>query len=345
MAVTFSDEVMKAMGFRLFAAGETVRARFVHVAVFAIEGITVASTEIATATVKGHVCKLAIAPKVNAACQSLLSDDYAPDESEWEREHKCSGPYVLVAVGPTDEFEANAGQIKEEADGSFTTYDCFPTAKALLREVANEVVPELLTALACNFFIPGRHFGVRPVDVATSGTTLEGRTVHDLRISMSAHAFASTAATAEAVQAGLVGLVSQVPELDVKVARFFKLAMFEEDDLKKFLYFFLALEVKTHAVFGAVDHPGSIRFLVPPGSRAGQSVAALLQRHTDNMKNLRDRFVWCSLCAWTSVTDDDVTEFKRLKDIRDAIAHGSIDAPQRADVVSLQALTIKVLQQ
>ena len=345
MAVTFSDEVMKAMGFRLFAAGETMRARFIHVTVFSIEGITVASTEMATVTVKGHACKLAIAPKVNVACQALLSDDYAADEWEWEKEHKCSGPYALVAVGPTDEFEANAGRIKEEADGSVTTYDCFPTPKALLREVASEVIPELLTALTCNFFSPGRHFRVRSVDVATSGTTPQGRTVHDLRITMSAHAFASIAATAETVQAGLVGLVSQVPKLNVKVARFFKLAMFEEDDLKKFLYFFLALEVKTHAAFAAVDHPGSIGLLVPTGSRAGQSVAALLRRHTDNMKNLRDRFVWCSLCAWTSVTDDDVTEFKRLKDIRDAIAHGSIDTPQGADVVALQVLTVKVLQQ
>lgn len=345
MAVTFSDEVMNAMGFRPFAAGETVRARFICLTVFAIEGVTVASTEMTTLTVKGHACKLAIAPKVNDACQALLSDDYAADESDWEIEHKCSGPYALVAVGPTDEFEANAGRIKEEADGSVTTYDCFPTAKALLREVASEVLPELLTALTCNFFTPGRHFRVRSVDAATCGTTPQGCTVHDLPITVSAHAFVSIAATPETVQASLVGVVSQVPKLNIKVARFFKLAMFEEDDLKRFLYFFLALEVKTHATFAAVDHPGSISLLVPPLSLAGQSVAALLQRHTDNMKNLRDRFVWCSLCAWTSITDDDVTEFKRLKDIRDAIAHGSIDTPPSSAVLALQALTVKVLQQ
>ncbi|MBK8016119.1 MAG: hypothetical protein IPK20_04975 [Betaproteobacteria bacterium] len=297
MAVTFSDEVMKAMGFRLFAAGETVRARFTHLTVFAIEGITVASTETATVPVKGHVCKLAIAPKVNAACRALLSDDYAADESEWEKEHKCSGPYALIAVGPTEEFEANAGRLKEEADGSVTTYDCFPTAKAALREVASEVLPELVTALTCNFFTPGRHFRARSVDVATCGTTPQGRTVHDLRITMSALAFASIAATSQTVQTGLVGVVSQVPKLNVKVARFFKLAMFEEDDLKRFLYFFLALEVKTHATFAAVDHSESLALLVPKASLAGQSVTALLQRHTDNMKNLRDRFVWCSLLA------------------------------------------------
>ena len=38
MAVSFSDEVMKAMGFRPFAAGEVVRARFGRLEVFAVEG-------------------------------------------------------------------------------------------------------------------------------------------------------------------------------------------------------------------------------------------------------------------------------------------------------------------
>lgn len=133
--------------------------------------------------------------------------------------------------------------------------------------------------------------------------------------------------------------------LNVKVSRFFNLALFEEDDLKRFLYFFLALEVQTHLAFRAVDHSVHIGSLVPQASVAGRSAAALLERHTENMKNLRDRFVWCALCSWTSVTDSDVTEFKRLKDIRDSIAHGSIDAPPSEAVRAIKALTIKVLLQ
>lgn len=344
MVVTFSDEVMKAMGFRQFAPGEVVKARFSNLAVFAVEGITVASTGIETVTIKGHICKLAIAPTVNEACQALLSDNYAADEAEWQNDHKCSGPYALVAIGPTDEYEADSGLIKQEADGSITTYDCFRAARAFLKEVGNDVLPALLTALTCNFFTPGRHFRVRPVDSASFGTTPAGLTVHDFRITGSGHGFAPTAASAETVHEGLAAVAAQAPKLNVKVARFFKLAMFEKDDLKRFLYFFLALEVKTHATFALIDHLERLGSLVPTTSFSGQSAVALLQRHTDNMKNLRDRFVWCAFCAWTSITDDDVIEFKRLKDIRDAIAHGSIDVPPSEAVSSIQALTIKVLR-
>ena len=156
-----------------------------------MKGVTVGSTETAALTIKGHACKLAIAPKVNEASQALLSDDYAANEPQWQEEHKCSGPYALIAFGPTDEYTADTGQISQEADGSITTYDCFPIAKALLLGVGTEVLPELLTALTCNFFTPGRHFRVRPVDSVTYGITPEGITVHELRITVSAQAFAS----------------------------------------------------------------------------------------------------------------------------------------------------------
>lgn len=345
MALSFSDEVMKAMGFRPFAAGETVRARFRYAGVFAIEGITVESAEVASTMIKGQLCRVAVASTANDACQALLSDDYIADEPEWQTERRCSGPYALAVIGPTEEYMVSSGQIKEEADGSITTYDCFPAAKGLLRDAASTTLPELLTSLTCNFFTPGRHFRIRSVDEVIFGVTPEDRTVHDLRLSTSARGFVSIAASSEKVKSNLAATVVLASKLNVKVARFFKLALFEEDDLKRFLYFFLALEVQTHAIFGAIDHSTRIGSLIPPTSVAGKSAVGLLQRHTGSMKNLHDRFIWCAMCFWTSITDSDVTEFKRLKDIRDAIAHGSIDAPSTEAVRAVEALTIKVLLQ
>lgn len=80
MALTLSDEMMKHMGFRTLAAGEVLKARFSQLAVFSIEGITVASAETVAIAVKNHACKLAIAQKINEACQALLPNGYTADE-------------------------------------------------------------------------------------------------------------------------------------------------------------------------------------------------------------------------------------------------------------------------
>lgn len=118
------------MGFRPFAAAEIVRARFSYLNAIAIEGLTVASVEMTSMTIKGQMCRVAIASTLNKACQALVSDDYTADESEWQRVKVCCGPYALAVFGPTEEYTASTGLIKEEADGSITTYDCFPAAKA-----------------------------------------------------------------------------------------------------------------------------------------------------------------------------------------------------------------------
>ncbi len=182
---------MKDLGFTPFSPGELVKARFSHVAVFAVEGMTVASTESDTVKINGHFCKFAISPKVNDACQALLSSDYTSDEAEWQNKYTCSGAaYALIAIGPTDEYEANSGLIKQDADGSIITYNCFPSVKTLLKEVGNDVLPELLTALTCTFFTPGRHFRIHHVHSSTFGITSDGRIVHDILITGSAHGFA-----------------------------------------------------------------------------------------------------------------------------------------------------------
>lgn len=333
------------MGFRQLAAEETVRAKFVSLAVFAIEGITVASAEVASTTIKNQECRLVLARSVNDACRTLLSDDYIDNEPEWAEDKKCCGPYLMAMFGPTQEYTASSGHIKEEENGDITTYDCFPAAKSLLRDIANDTLPELLTSLTCNLFTPGQHFRIRVIENTICGTTSDNRRLHDIRLSMSATGFSPVEMSSERVQASLAATITLASRLNIKVARFFNLALFEEDDLKRFLYFFLALEVQTHVTFSGINHSSQINSFIPSITVVGQSAVGLLQRHTDNMKNLRDRFIWCALCSWTSIADSDVTEFKRLKNIRDKIAHGSIDVPPTEAVRAIEELTIKVLLQ
>lgn len=341
----WSDETLREMGFRQFKTGENLRATFIHLHVFAIEGITVPTAETASTVIKGQRCRFAIAASVNAGCQALLSDDWVPDEAVWQKDKACVGPYFMAAIGPTTEYSADSGHIKAEAEGDIITYDSFPEPKALLRSISADVLPELLTALACQLHRPGHHLRIRPVDSAIVGKTHDGRALHDIYLTMSARGYASLPLDGDAIKVRAASAAALSTRLHVKVSRFFKLALFEEDDLKRFLYFFLALEVQTHLTFGSVDHSTCISSLVPQVSAAGQSVIALLGRHTDNMKSLRDRFVWCALCSWTSITDSDIAEFKRLKKVRDEIAHGSLDAPPSEAVRAVEALAIKVLLQ
>jgi hypothetical protein len=135
-----------------------------------------------------------------------------------------------------------------------------------------------------------------------------------------------------------------VSRLNIKAARFFALGMAEDDELKKFLYFFLALEVETHAAFGRIDHVQAFRQLLDPASTPLPAALALLSRQTDQLRNLFDRFVWNAACVWSEVTEQDVEQFKNLKTARDDIAHGRLSEPPSGYPRLAQQLAHKILR-
>jgi hypothetical protein len=185
---------------------------------------------------------------------------------------------------------------------------------------------------------------LRKLGRASVGRTTTGQVLHDIRLDVSARANVSLGLTPSALSDGLKGAVALVPRLNAKAARFFALGAAEEDDLKKFLYFFLALEVETHAVFGRMNHAQALRKLLDPKAPIPSAVA-LLQRQVDQLRSLLDRFVWCAACAWVGITDADVADFKKMKTIRDDIAHGTIAGPPRGSAQLVQKLARKVLRQ
>jgi hypothetical protein len=150
--------------------------------------------------------------------------------------------------------------------------------------------------------------------------------------------------SAEAVLSGLNGALDLAPRVNLKAARFFALGMAEEVEMKKFLYFFLALEIETHAVFGRIDHSLAVKQLLDPAFNQLPSALALLKRQADQMRNLFDRFVWSAACAWANITEEDIQHFSLLKGARDGIAHGTLTEPPAGYALQAQQLARKVLR-
>jgi hypothetical protein len=120
--------------------------------------------------------------------------------------------------------------------------------------------------------------------------------------------------------------------------------MEEQDSLKSFLYYFLAIEIETHAAFGSIDHSTSIDRTLSIDDRVRASAKALFERQREHWTNLRDRFVWCAVCLWSQATDTDIQDFVRLKKVRDEIAHGTLHVPPAGAVDQAKRLAIKLFQ-
>lgn len=282
---------------------------------------------------------------VNELCNALLSDAYADDEPTWQDEKKCRPPYLMVRLGPTSTHSATPRHLMMLNDDHHT-YDTFAPAKSELQGFEDKALPSVVTASVVALSTHDRpQIRIRNVDRSVFGITEDSKTLHDIRISVSGTLSVSSAITTDELVGSLETAKGLAVSVDSTVANFFRLALGEEDSLKRFLYFFLSIEVLTHRTFSKIKHLEHLSNLSSPTDRIQLASASFFGDSIRSWTNLRDRFLWCAHCVWTELDQSDVAEFARLKRIRDGIAHGDVTTPAGGDVLAVEKLAIKLQQQ
>jgi hypothetical protein len=333
------------MGFKELVAPGSIEASFTSVTAYEARGITVAEgvCEAVQARAAGAEYRVAISASVNLACQALVGDDFAESEEAWRKEVKSKGPFALIAVGPTEFFPCAAGRSMRAPDGSLVTYDCFPQAREALRSLEKRVLPPVVAALTFALNQPDRFFLLKKLGRGSAGRTPELTTVQDIRMEFRAEGYVSRPTEPTELTERLQAVSQRASRLNQKAAGFFALGVGEDDQLKKFLYFFLSLEIETHAVFGRINHRNKVESAVAPSAGVRPALAGLLERQLSSLGNLLDRFVWCASCSWTNLTETDVATFRSLKEARDAIAHGRASEPPPGFARTAELLAHKIL--
>lgn len=338
-----SDQVIEAMGYKKAPKNMALTAQFHCLHVFHIQGLRVdeGTLIVRTDQLGGNLIQIGIGNSVNAICRKMLDDCYADDEDQWQKDKKCAPPYVVVHFGPTESHTEKLKFFRRDGN-TIHTFDAFSAAKSEIRQKANELLPSIVTSLSCSLFEQGRPLpGLLPVDNTTFGMTVTGETVLDMRFELSASASSASGWNSSSIRKALKRFPSLLNKIDGKSASFFYLALSEKDALKRFLYFFLAIEIVTHSSFGAVDHERCVAKFSGKRAKAWTRDLSFL-REVKKWSNLRDRFLWCALFVWTHLSEEDVETFARLKKTRDDIAHGNIREPNAGDIGAAELLATKL---
>jgi hypothetical protein len=339
-----SNYALEQMGFRPPKSGAVVSGTFCRLDVYAVRGFTidVPALDPVSASFNGVTCRFSIGSSVNAICQKLCSDNYTEDEGQWRKDKKCAPPYLVVLFGPTREHKAKEPYTKE-IDKSLICYDSFQQARMDLKEMSKIALPRLLSVLAKEFSLNHRVTRFVPQGAAVVGRTSTGTTIHDFRLEGSASAYASFPLEEADVARRLETAAKVATEINPKVAYLYSMGMNESDNLNKFLFQFLSIEIQTHETFKRISKVERDSALRMPPERLMKAANRLKRSQRDDWKPLIDRFVLCSILIWHHLDDEDVDEFARLKARRDNIAHGTISDLTAADVRAAEKLATSLL--
>jgi hypothetical protein len=343
MAVHVSNYVLETWGLKALPTAQRLAATFHSLHVYEVRGFTFETSTILgpiAGTVHGFPYALCVGDSVNAICHALVGQEYADSEEKWRVDHKAAPPYLVIHMGPTARHEATITHAKEEGR-AITTYSKFLLAKAELKEIEGKVLSPLLSGLTCSFSLHEPPAHLVPTDSRAFGITDDNRTVDDFSLNVSAQLTLASKLSSVKIEERVSAGIALADAMNVQVARFFHLALSEEDPLKRFLYFFLAIENKIHTTFKAINHTKNISQFVSAPARVAASTEALFNAHK-HWTNLRDRFIWCTICIWTHLDEADIKEFETLKEVRDKIAHGSLASPPHFSVLQVQKLATKL---
>ncbi len=335
------------MGFHELVGRGSLVARFTSVTVYEAHGIALQNNflDVREGCIADTNYRIALTKSINAGCQRLTGDDFTESEAKWLKEKGTEGPFVLITAGPTGCIRCEAGRMRRMPDNSIDTHGCFPGLRETLKSLEDLLLPPVVSTATIALNKLGRHVALRKLDYASAGRTADGTVIRDIRLDVIG--VMTTFHLLEASQASeiLDVLIERAPRLNQRAAQHFARGTAEKDQLKRFLCFFLSLEVETHAAFRRIDHAQQLNtHIFRDGTSAPRpSIADLISLSINNWNSLFDRFVWCATCAWPSITDEDIKLFKELKKTRDGIAHGYISEPPANSARKAELLAQKIL--
>ena len=345
MAASFSPYALEMMGFREAIAEGQIRASFMSFTIYEAIGVDLMGdyAEAYSGKIAGTEYRVAISSSVNAACNALTGELFIDSESAWLEELKARGPFVVVGVGPTEFYPCNPGRSMIDSEGSIHTYDCFPEVRKELTAREQRTLPLIISSLTFSLSDAKHKTHFRKIAETLMGRTQDLVPLHDTQLKVKMHISSSRRIDQSAVRLNLAEATEMASLLHPKAAQFFFLGTSESDQLKKFLYFFLALEIETHTVFKRINHDSEVARIIKENDQSPSSIHNLFKNQAAKLSNLYDRFVWCVSCVWTDLKEADISLFKELKIARDAIAHGDASMPPPGYASSAETLVRKVV--
>lgn len=240
-----STGALMGMGFDKFGEDYSIEATFHSLSVYQIRGIVAESEFLRQSDQLRKITtdvSLSIGSSINNICNTLTGEDWVENEQEWKKEKNANPPYLMVLTNLPASAKCESGFIKQE-ESKLITYGCFAEEKVKLSKFEKEKAFPIITALSAVLSKDDHIVTFHPIEKIVYGLTADNKQLYDILMTCHAEGYTSKVFQMSEITDGIESAFQVGEKLHYKVGYFFDLATKEQDYLKKFLYYFLVLEV------------------------------------------------------------------------------------------------------
>jgi hypothetical protein len=177
--MTLSKDAIESMGFKEHSSDEILEAAFSLVRVYSVKGLVLDDLPVNKPIKFGEKCTAILGNSVNTLSNLLFNDDFIEDEDKWQKEVKANAPFLILYFGPTKLFQINGGHRKEKQE-FILTYDSFPDAKKELKNLEDEFLASVMTAIFTKFSNLPNPINFALITREVFAKTTKGKTLHDV---------------------------------------------------------------------------------------------------------------------------------------------------------------------
>ncbi len=292
----------------------------------------------------GDGCKVVITQSLDAGSKALTGDVFSDEpEGEWLKKYKVGPPFVMVIYTESVSRELIGGYRMEKCNCIYT-YDGFPDGKPELKAWEREKLPNIVTSLTLKLSSKNSPAKLDHIYRSVFGMTGSETTIFDLKLRGNrAEISASRGRTLDEINSTLRESSVLCSSLNRDLTRHIFSALNEKDKLKQFLSYFLFIERYTHSQFKTIKFNDIVKSVYYVPDRLDVTAVKFYKSQFESAKNLSQRFHWCSIVLWSHLEDRDLLFFKKVKVIRDKIAHGEEIVESNLPVNEIREFSFRLL--
>lgn len=335
--ITFSKEMMLAMKFEEHSPPIKIHAKFGLLKIYSIKRINfVDENELRIGALNEQV-RFGIGNSINLICQAMFDDIFIEDEKQWMQQNAVTKPLLLTYTTNDRIISKDAVWVNFSAD-SVTTYDTFRNEKELTDKLANKwEVPSVLQ-LGAELSAEGRFVTILHKVTERIARTEDGRKLEDFRLTSYGNVEVSQSVPIDDALQTIKDVSARIVELGERVPRLMRSAIQETDNMKAFLFAWMALEVLINKNFnGKVSEFPIID--IPTKMSRWESELFKNKKRGLEITSIAQKFLYLIIFEWKIICNQDMVNFMDFKKRRDSIAHGdAVDYSQLPTTLVLELI-------
>jgi hypothetical protein len=333
---------LEELGFSLLDPSVGLSGSFYTVNLYAIRGLSAPDEVIVSnGGIQGNSkVRFGIGRRCNELANRMIGLDFVDDEDQWSADDRHRPPFLLLQIRSSKSYRAESGYCKNDDGQIVYERKMFAHAHREVQAEAEKLTHKALGAIALCISPSAEiyldHLKKVYFGMAESGEVLKQLPSFQLLFEL------TKGVKGEDLQNALDTAASLTHSNKSRSTYLLGLGLEERDVVKRFLFFFLAIESEVSRVFKSLSSPA---FVGAFGSPLEQPSADLVHDVVKSRNNdLLVKFLWCMKTELPQLSFDDLRAFKELKTIRDGVAHGSFEKlPGQEEADKAYKLATRVL--